>query len=99
QWQAELDERLPAWQQLEEQLAVLSEQLSLAELEGEQHVREWEQFQQAASQRQRDAEILQSRIQHWEGSLTRLSHRWQRLETEQAEPNSNTLLRELAELE
>src|SRR5699024_8949471 len=99
QWQTQLEERLPAWQELEEKLAVCNEQLAAAEHDGEQSLRSWEQFQQQASQRQRDAEILQSRIQHWEESLTRLERRWQRLEAEQQELNSASLMREVAELE
>lgn len=99
QWQQELEQRLPEWQQLEEKLAVISEQLHDAEYQSEDTLMAWERFQQEASQQQRDTEILQSRIQYWEESLTRLRQRAERLAAEKAELNSDALVAEVAELD
>jgi len=99
QWQLDLEQRLPQWQQLEEKLAVINEQLHTAEYESEDALMAWERFQQEASQQQRDTEILQSRIQYWEESITRLQHRAERLAKEQAELNSDVLMREVTELD
>src|SRR5699024_11533875 len=99
QWQLDLEQRLPQWQQLEEKLAVINEQLHTAEHHSEDTLMAWERFQQEASQQQRDTEILQSRIQYWEESIARLHHRAERLAKEQGELNSDGLMREVAELE
>lgn len=98
-WQEQLETRLPQWQELEEQLAEIQELLHQAERDSEEVLLEWEQFQQAAGQHQRDTEILQSRIQYWEESLSRLRQRTERLNREKGELNSDTLMREVLELE
>lgn len=99
EWQQNLAERLPEWQQLDEKLAMINEQLSEAEYQSESALLDWERFQQEASQQQRDTEILQSRIQYWEESLTRLQQRSERLAKEQQELNSDELVREVMELQ
>ncbi len=91
---AELDARL---QDIEPQLELVrerelssSETLASAEEEMQQWQQEWESFNHSSNESRRQAEVEQSRIQHLETSIERLSDRMERLgkekDTLDAEP-------------
>lgn len=105
-WRAELDDLLPELEMGRETEMELSEQLLEAETAMQRWQQEWDDFNQSANQPRQQAEVQQSRLQHFEKSLARLNERIERLEQEKRdlidgqEEQDILLLREqLAELD
>ena len=81
-WQSELDELLPELELNRESELTLSEKLVEADAAMQQWQLEWDEFNQRANEPRQQAEVQQSRLQHFERALARLEERIQRLEQE-----------------
>jgi chromosome segregation protein len=105
-WQYELEEMAPELELGRETELELAELLAQAETAMQRWQQEWDDFNQTANAPRQQAEVQQSRLQHFEKSLARLNERIERLEQEKrslidgAEEQEILLLREqLAELD
>ncbi len=84
-WRAELEDILPALEQLRGEEAEASAQLHDAEEAMNQWQAAWDEFNHRAAAPRQKAEVEQSRIQHLEQVLRRLAERIERLEAERRE--------------
>lgn len=100
---AELDEKLaelePQLEMLREQEAEASEALAEAEEAMQQWQQQWETFNHSSAESRRKAEVEQSRIQHLETSIERLSDRMDRLGKEQGSLDAGPLAEEMRRYE
>ncbi|MCH8543557.1 MAG: chromosome segregation protein SMC [Alcanivorax sp.] len=100
---AELDEKLaevePQLEMLREQEAEAAEALAMAEEAMQSWQQEWETFNHSSSESRRRAEVEQSRIQHLETSIERLSDRTERLSKEQGSLDAGPLAEEMRQFE
>ncbi len=81
-WQAEFDQLAPALELACEAEAVSSETLQAAEESMQQWQQAWDEFNQTSAAPRQQAEVQQSRIQHLEQLMRRLSERHDNLATE-----------------
>ena len=100
---AELDARL---QEIEPELELVrerelssAESLAVAEEEMQQWQQEWESFNHTSNESRRQAEVEQSRIQHLDTSIERLSDRMERLAKEKGTLDAEPLAAEVRGLE
>jgi chromosome segregation protein len=105
-WRAELDELLPELEMGRETELELADRLAQAEQAMQHWQQEWDDFNQSSNAPRQQAEVQQSRLQHFEKSLARLGERIDRLLQEKStlidgrEEQEILLLREqLAELD
>ena len=81
-WDAEFNELAPALEEASKAEAISSEALQAAELEMQNWQQAWDEFNQKSASPRQQAEVQQSRIQHLEQLLRRLTERQQALSTE-----------------
>ena len=81
-WDAEFNELAPALEAASKAEAISSEALQAAELEMQNWQQAWDEFNQKSASPRQQAEVQQSRIQHLEQLLRRLTERQQALSTE-----------------
>lgn len=81
-WRAELDEVSPEVEASRELELTLANLLGEAETAMQQWQHEWDEFNQQANGPRQQAEVQQSRLQHFEKSLARLAERITRLDQE-----------------
>ena len=82
QWRTDLAEVTPELALQREREQTLAEQLATAETAMQQWQHEWDEFNVQANAPRQQAEVQQSRLQHFEKSLSRLAERIARLEEE-----------------
>jgi len=83
-WRSELDELLPELELWRETELELGERLAEAEQAMQHWQQEWDDFNQASNAPRQEAEVQQSRLQHFEKSLARLGERLDRLSQEKS---------------
>ncbi len=105
-WREELDELAPELEMGREAELEMGDKLAEAEQAMQRWQQEWDDFNQSSNAPRQQAEVQQSRLQHFEKSLARLNERIERLEQEKRglidgpEEQEILLLREqLAELD
>ena len=81
-WQAEFDQLAPALELAREAEMVSSETLQAAEESMQQWQQAWDEFNQQSAAPRQQAEVQQSRIQHLEQLMRRLTERHENLATE-----------------
>jgi chromosome segregation protein len=81
-WQAEFNELAPALEKAREAEAVSSQALQSAEEAMNQWQQTWDEFNQQSAAPRQQAEVQQSRIQHLEQLIRRLTERHESLATE-----------------
>jgi chromosome segregation protein len=81
-WQAEFDQLAPALELALEAESVSTETLQAAEESMQQWQQAWDEFNQQSAAPRQQAEVQQSRIQHLEQLMRRLSERHENLATE-----------------
>jgi chromosome segregation protein len=81
-WDAEFNELAPALEEASKAEAISSEALQAAELAMQNWQQAWDEFNQKSASPRQQAEVQQSRIQHLEQLLRRLTERQQALSTE-----------------
>ncbi|EAS46950.1 hypothetical protein GB2207_04957 [gamma proteobacterium HTCC2207] len=81
-WQAEFDQLAPALELALEAEIVSTETLQAAEESMQQWQQAWDEFNQTSAAPRQQAEVQQSRIQHLEQLMRRLSERHENLATE-----------------
>ena len=81
-WDAEFNELAPALEEANKAEAISSEALQAAELAMQNWQQAWDEFNQKSASPRQQAEVQQSRIQHLEQLLRRLTERQQALSTE-----------------
>jgi chromosome segregation protein len=81
-WQAEFDQLAPALELAREAETVSVETLQAAEESMQQWQQAWDEFNQTSAAPRQQAEVQQSRIQHLEQLMRRLSERHENLATE-----------------
>ncbi|MDG2502764.1 MAG: chromosome segregation protein SMC [Porticoccaceae bacterium] len=81
-WDAEFNELAPALEEASKAEAISSEALQAAELAMQNWQQAWDDFNQKSASPRQQAEVQQSRIQHLEQLLRRLTERQQALSTE-----------------
>ncbi|MFQ3256162.1 MAG: chromosome segregation protein, partial [Porticoccaceae bacterium] len=95
-WQAEFDELSPALKQAGELEIVSADALEEAELAMKEWQQQWDEFNQNSASPRQQAEVQQSRIQHLEQLMRRLTEKQQSLEAEaisfQASPAEEELV-------
>ena len=79
QWRTELDELTPELELNRESEFSLSDKLAEAEAAMQQWQQEWDDFNQTSNEPRQQAEVQQSRLQHFERALARLNERIERL--------------------
>jgi chromosome segregation protein len=97
-WQAEFDELTPALEQATELEAVSTAALEEAELAMNQWQHNWDEFNQNSANPRQQAEVQQSRIQHLEQLMRRLSERKQNLEAEATSFQASPAVEELGSI-
>jgi chromosome segregation protein len=95
-WQAEFDELSPALKHAGELEIVSADALEEAELAMKEWQQQWDEFNQNSASPRQQAEVQQSRIQHLEQLMRRLTEKQQSLEAEaisfQASPAEEELV-------
>ncbi|MDG1814205.1 MAG: chromosome segregation protein SMC [Porticoccaceae bacterium] len=81
-WDAEFNELAPALEEASKAEAISAEALQAAELAMQNWQQAWDEFNQKSASPRQQAEVQQSRIQHLEQLLRRLTERQQALSTE-----------------
>jgi chromosome segregation protein len=81
-WEAEFNELAPALEEASKAEAISAEALQAAELAMQTWQQAWDEFNQKSASPRQQAEVQQSRIQHLEQLLRRLTERQQALSTE-----------------
>ncbi len=81
-WTAELEELVPELELGRETELELTEQLAAAEAAMQHWQQAWDDFNQTANKPRQQAEVQQSRLQHFEKVLARLHERTERLQQE-----------------
>ena len=97
-WQAEFDELKPALEQATELEVVSTAALEEADLAMNQWQHNWDEFNHNSANPRQQAEVQQSRIQHLEQLMRRLSDRKQNLEAEATSFQASPAEQELASI-
>jgi len=98
QWQSELLELLPELEMLSETEEMSHTQLLESEEQMQEWQAQWDEFNGSAADSRQKAEVQQSRIQHVEKVLERVTDRIQRFEEEIASLVAGPIEEEIAEL-
>ena len=81
-WESELQEIMPELEKIESVEAISQEKLQTAEEDMQSWQTAWDEFNQTASEPRQQAEVQQSRIQHLEQVLRRLTDRIENIQGE-----------------
>lgn len=95
QWQDELENLAPELELCYEQEEYSQAHLLSLEEQAEQLQEQWEKYTQQSAHSRQQAELQQSRIQHAEKALLRITERKQRLQQEQEVLNADELEQEI----
>jgi chromosome segregation protein len=98
-WQAEFNELAPALEKAREAEAISSQALQSAEEAMNQWQQTWDEFNQQSAAPRQQAEVQQSRIQHLEQLLRRLSERQESLATEASSFQASPAEEEMASIQ
>ncbi|MGB0449214.1 MAG: chromosome segregation protein SMC [Porticoccaceae bacterium] len=98
-WQAESDELAPALEKAREAEAVSTQALQSAEEAMNQWQHSWDEFNQQSAAPRQQAEVQQSRIQHLEQLLRRLSERQESLANEASSFQASPAEEEMASIQ
>ncbi|MDG1311145.1 MAG: chromosome segregation protein SMC [Porticoccaceae bacterium] len=98
-WTAEFDELAPALQEATAAEEISSEALQVAELAMQTWQQAWDEFNQKSASPRQQAEVQQSRIQHLEQLMRRLTERQQSLSTEASSFQASPAEEELATIQ
>ena len=98
-WTAEFDELAPALEAAQAAEAISSEALQAAELAMQTWQQAWDEFNQKSASPRQQAEVQQSRIQHLEQLMRRLTERQQTLSTEASSFQASPAEKEMASIQ
>ena len=98
-WTAEFDELAPALEAAQAAEAISSEALQAAELAMQTWQQAWDEFNQKSASPRQQAEVQQSRIQHLEQLMRRLTERQQTLSTEASSFQASPAEEEMASIQ
>ena len=98
-WQAEFDELAPALEKAREAEGISTQALQSAEEAMSQWQQTWDEFNQQSAAPRQQAEVQQSRIQHLEQLLRRLSERHENLSTEASSFQASPAEEEMAAIQ
>jgi len=98
-WQAEFDELAPALEKAREAEAISTHALQSAEEAMNQWQQTWDEFNQQSAAPRQQAEVQQSRIQHLEQLLRRLTERHESLATEASSFQASPAEEEMAAIQ
>ena len=98
-WTAEFDELAPALEAAQAAEAISSEALQAAELAMQTWQQAWDEFNQKSASPRQQAEVQQSRIQHLEQLMRRLTERQQTLSTEASSFHASPAEEEMASIQ
>jgi len=98
-WTAEYDELAPALEEAQAAEAISSEALQAAELAMQTWQQAWDEFNQKSASPRQQAEVQQSRIQHLEQLMRRLTERQQTLSTEASSFQASPAEEEMATIQ
>jgi len=98
-WTAEFDELAPALEAAQAAEAISSEGLQAAELAMQTWQQAWDEFNQKSASPRQQAEVQQSRIQHLEQLMRRLTERQQTLSTEASSFQASPAEKEMASIQ
>jgi chromosome segregation protein len=98
-WIAEFDELAPALEAAQAAEAISSEALQAAELAMQTWQQAWDEFNQKSASPRQQAEVQQSRIQHLEQLMRRLTERQQTLSTEASSFHASPAEEEMASIQ
>ena len=98
-WTAEFDQLAPALEQAIAAEAISSEALQAAELAMQSWQQAWDEFNQTSASPRQQAEVQQSRIQHLEQLMRRLTERQQALSTEASSFQASPAEEEMASIQ
>ena len=98
-WTAEYEELTPALEEAQAAEAISSEALQAAELAMQTWQQAWDEFNQKSASPRQQAEVQQSRIQHLEQLMRRLTERQQSLSTEASSFQASPAEEEMATIQ
>ena len=98
-WTAEFDELAPALEAAQAAEAISSEALQAAELAMQTWQQAWDEFNQKSASPRQQAEVQQSRIQHLEQLMRRLTERQQTLSAEASSFQASPAEEEMASIQ
>ena len=98
-WESELQEIMPELEKIESVEAISQEKLQTAEEDMQSWQTAWDEFNQTASEPRQQAEVQQSRIQHLEQVLRRLTDRIENIQGEYLGLSDSPLQEEIGSLQ
>ena len=98
-WTAEYEELTPALEEAQAAEAISSQALQAAELAMQNWQQSWDEFNQKSASPRQQAEVQQSRIQHLEQLMRRLTERQQSLSTEASSFQASPAEEEMATIQ